>query len=263
MPRVLIVDDNPATRATSSALLQLYGIETATAEDGHAAVSIATALRFDLILVDLHLPDTSGIAIVKTLKAQGIGAAIVVMTAFPELDSSFEAGRADADGYIDGPLIGDELIDLVRQAAERRLPVRRADRPCGPGHTRAEAIPALAVPECHEARADYRIGAVFQIIASEPEISIEALARRMDLSESRLRHLFTSSVGVPPSRFLRQYRLALFARLLTTTSDRIGILAGRLGLGNIGKLFRAHFDMSPHAYRVKFRHRPGAAGSSP
>jgi DNA-binding NarL/FixJ family response regulator len=80
------------------------------------------------MLVDLRLPDTSGIDVVRELKISGVSALtlMVIMTAFPALDSSFDAGTAGADGYVDGLLSGDDVVSVVTQALEGVLPVRHS-----------------------------------------------------------------------------------------------------------------------------------------
>lgn len=58
------------------------------------------------------------------LRLCGVASRIVVVTAFPSLDTSFDAGAVGADGYVDGPLFGDEVVSIVDQALKGPYPVR-------------------------------------------------------------------------------------------------------------------------------------------
>ena len=62
-------------------------------------------MQFDVILVDQTLPDESGIEIVRRLRERRHGIPIVVIAGAPNLQSSFEAGAAGADAYIEGPIL--------------------------------------------------------------------------------------------------------------------------------------------------------------
>jgi FixJ family two-component response regulator len=77
-----------------------------------------------VILVDLRLPDMSGIDVVRVLRSRGMEACTVVVTAFPSVESSFDVAVAGADGYVDGPLFGEEVVDVVTQACSGLRAVR-------------------------------------------------------------------------------------------------------------------------------------------
>lgn len=121
--KILIVDDYEATRATFVRLLELEGFQAEAVECGLKGVQRASASSFDAILCDLRLPDISGLDVLSQLKMRGVTAPVVIMTRFPELDSSFEAGARGAAGFIAGMLIGDELLSVVNQAIRGPLPV--------------------------------------------------------------------------------------------------------------------------------------------
>ena len=101
---------------TYSTILRLAGFEVATASNGGAGIDLASSRAFDVHLVDLCLPDMSGIEVVRDLKLSGVSDALVVVTAFPALESSFDAAAAGADGYVDGPLFEEDVIAVVDQA---------------------------------------------------------------------------------------------------------------------------------------------------
>jgi DNA-binding NarL/FixJ family response regulator len=126
MPSVLIIDDYVPNADSFAKLLSLEGFETATEYTGTGGLQAAFEGAFDVILVDLRLPDLSGIEVVGELRKRAVPARTVIFTMFPDLASSFEAARAGADGYVEGLLIRDELVTVVRQAVAGPLPVHSA-----------------------------------------------------------------------------------------------------------------------------------------
>jgi DNA-binding response OmpR family regulator len=255
MATILLVDDDCGARESLSALLRLDGHETVTAETGRAGISRASSSAFDVILVDLRLPDVSGLEVVRELKSRGLTTPMVIVTAFPTLESSFDASTVGAAGFVDRPLVGDEVCQVVRQALEGRFPVRHPDRLDSPD---ADHRPhAATLPGGKPSRVDPRIRHILQVIEADPKAaaSVKVLAAFEGLSESRLRHLFMAYVGVPISRFAMDRRLQHGARRLTTTSDPVSKIAFALGWASAGRfrrLFRHKFKMPPAAYRARF-----------
>jgi DNA-binding NarL/FixJ family response regulator len=124
MASVLIIDDHLGTLETYATILGQAGFETATAATGRDGIELAISRPFDVILVDLQLPDVSGIDVVRELKISSVNGRLVVVTVFPGVESSFDAAAAGADGYVDGMLFGDDVVKIVTQALAGHLPVR-------------------------------------------------------------------------------------------------------------------------------------------
>ena len=91
MASVLIIDDHESTRATYSTILRLSGFDIAVAEDGKAGIELARARDFDVAVVDRRLPDMNGMEVARVLKLNHPLSRIVLVTAFPTIESSFEA----------------------------------------------------------------------------------------------------------------------------------------------------------------------------
>lgn len=101
---------------------------------------------------------------------------------------------------------------------------------------------------------DSRVREIVRILADEGCIgwTVGGLAARVNLSESRLRHLFKEATGVSISRFIIDRRLDLAARLLAGSHDRVGEVAQRTGFGDVKRFraaFRVRFNASPSGYR--------------
>ena len=252
MGRVLLVDDRPATLETAARILRCVGFCVTTVVTGAEAISKAHSEPFDVILIDLRLPDISGTEVVRHVRSLGVRAALVIVTAFPSLDSAYDAGAVGADGFIDGWLLPEELVEVVTRAEAGERPVRRPTLATGTNESDA-AIDAVE-------GVDVRVRQVMRMVAanvSGPESVVE-LAQRVGLSASGLRHLFRSSTGLSVTSFRTERRLEVVRqRLATGTEDvrQIALDAG-YGLGSLRefrKLFRRRFGMSPREYRRRCR----------
>lgn len=250
MASVLIIDDYAGTVATYCTVTRLAGFEATAASTGEEGIMKGTARTFDAVLVDLQLPDMSGIDVVKALRPVSPLSRLVVVTAFPTFGTSFDAGCVGADGYVDGALFGEEVIDVVRQALHGPYPVRHPSRRDASGGGAREAATRVLDPRIRES--------LRQIDSNPPRVpSVRQLAEAFRLSESRFRHLFTDSVGVSPTAYASERRLHDVANRLRNTSDPVNQAAYAAGYGSeslsdFRREFRRRFGMSPTEYRSRY-----------
>jgi len=117
--RVLIVDDHPVYRDGLRGLierapdLELVG----EAETGTEAVSVAAATRPAIVLMDLRMPEMSGIEATRRIVQADPGVGVLVLTMSEDDDSLFAAMRAGARGYIPKDADAEELLRAIRAAA--------------------------------------------------------------------------------------------------------------------------------------------------
>ena len=113
--RVLIADDQKVERDGLATLLGLLdGIEViATAVDGDDAVRTAIELDPDVVLMDLHMPNCSGVEATEQLVAHGARARIVVLTTYSDDDWVFAALRAGARGFLTKDASADEIRTAI------------------------------------------------------------------------------------------------------------------------------------------------------
>jgi len=111
---VLLVDDHPVVRQGLRALLEAQdGIVVAgEAGDGPAAVSLATSLRPDIVLLDLKLPGMDGVAVLEALRPSGLR--VLVLTSATEPSAAARAVRAGAAGLIYKDIDPDALVRAIR-----------------------------------------------------------------------------------------------------------------------------------------------------
>lgn len=113
---VLVVDDEPNMRTTLSRILLDEGYETAGAATGAEAVACWTERRFDVILLDVTLPDADGVELLRSLRRTQPEARVILMSAYgtDELREAAIAGGAIA--FLPKPLELDRLLALLAEA---------------------------------------------------------------------------------------------------------------------------------------------------
>ena len=96
MPRVLIIEDDHALAAALAVAARRLGAEPAVSASGQGGLEKAGRAAFDAVLLDIGLPDMSGLRVLETLKARGCSAPVLVITAHGTLDHALEARRLGA-----------------------------------------------------------------------------------------------------------------------------------------------------------------------
>jgi DNA-binding NarL/FixJ family response regulator len=116
--RVMIVDDHPIWRDAVARDLAEAGFEvTATASDGAQALRVAAAARPDVVVLDLRLPDVTGVEVTRGLLAACPSARVLILSASGEQQDVLDAVSAGAAGYIVKSASRAEFLDAVRRTA--------------------------------------------------------------------------------------------------------------------------------------------------
>jgi ActR/RegA family two-component response regulator/AraC-like DNA-binding protein len=128
---VLWIDDEVRSDDPSVQLLESEGFEILTAASARQGLECAATLRFSAILLDLRLPDLSGLEIIPELRRVSGDTAIAVLTGFANLDVAVEAAKLGAARVCSKPLWGDELSGVVAglmQGTSLRSPRRQSGK---------------------------------------------------------------------------------------------------------------------------------------
>ncbi len=118
--RILLVEDTPTQAEVAKALLRDLGVEIRHAETAGRALADAQAFPPDAILLDLELPDFSGFELMRKLRAEGVEAAIIVVTANASVNTAVEAMRQGAVDFIVKPYAKARLTVTLTNALEKR-----------------------------------------------------------------------------------------------------------------------------------------------
>jgi DNA-binding NarL/FixJ family response regulator len=110
--RVLVVDDHPMWRDAVARDLADAGYEVATASDGRQALRIAAAVRPHIVVLDLQLPDLSGVNVIQGMLGT-IDTHILVLSASGERQDVLDAVKAGATGYLIKSASREEFLEAV------------------------------------------------------------------------------------------------------------------------------------------------------
>lgn len=117
--RLLIVDDDYSIRRALHMTLYEQGFEVTEASSGDEALSLARAVRFDAVLLDVNMPGRNGVEVCRELRRQFPRLAILMLTVRGEQDDRIEALDAGADDYVVKPFQMRELTARLRAAVRR------------------------------------------------------------------------------------------------------------------------------------------------
>lgn len=118
MEKVLIIDDDKDICLTLSRFLNKKGFETHTANNGTDAVSILKSEKFDSILCDYKLPDTTGLELIQRINILNPEAATIIITGYSDLKTAVEILKHGASDYVTKPLFPDEILASIKQSIE-------------------------------------------------------------------------------------------------------------------------------------------------
>ena len=117
-PRVLVVDDEPQIRRALRLVLRANGYEVVEVGTGEAALDSLTVQTFDLMILDLMLPDVDGVEVCRRLR-EWSRLPVVVLSAHGEEEVKVLALDEGADDYVTKPFSAPELLARMRSAMRR------------------------------------------------------------------------------------------------------------------------------------------------
>ena len=111
--KVLVAEDNPANQKLMEVLLKKEGITPVMAADGHQAVETAVEQSFDLIFMDIQMPNMNGYEATRKLRKKGQTTPIVALTASAMKEDEEKCLQAGCDDYLAKPLVREQLIEVL------------------------------------------------------------------------------------------------------------------------------------------------------
>lgn len=120
MAKILIVDDEIGIRELLSEILRDEGHDILLAENATAARAARNAVRPDMVLLDIWMPDTDGITLLKEWAANGqLNMPVVMMSGHGTIDTAVEATRIGAIDYLEKPIALQKLLAAVKRGLQR------------------------------------------------------------------------------------------------------------------------------------------------
>jgi len=114
--KILVADDEPSHRQMIEAVLVAEGYEVTQAEDGLTAISAVEDRFYDLVIMDVRMPNVDGIQALQKIKQISPDIPVIIMTAYASVGSAVDALKSSAYDYLIKPLDIDELKILVAKA---------------------------------------------------------------------------------------------------------------------------------------------------
>ncbi|PWC52529.1 acetoacetate metabolism transcriptional regulator AtoC [Azospirillum sp. TSO22-1] len=119
-PAALVVDDDEGIRQMLAAVLTKEGFEVATAADGQEAVAAFAARRPAVVLMDIRMPRMTGLQALSEIRRLDRSAAVILMTAYAQVDTAVQAIKDGAFDYVIKPFDIAEVMLLVGRAVQMR-----------------------------------------------------------------------------------------------------------------------------------------------
>ena len=117
---ILIVDDDEDTLETLTDILQEKGFYTETAKTGKEALAKAEERFFNVVLLDIKLPDITGIEVLQALAGKHLSTMTIMMTAYATVQNAVDANNFGASAYIMKPIDQETLFRAIKECLKKQ-----------------------------------------------------------------------------------------------------------------------------------------------
>src|SRR6476660_1723108 len=117
--RVLLIEDDSATAQSIQLMLKSQNLNVFTTDLGEEGVDLGKVYDYDIILLDLNLPDMSGFEVLRTLRVSKVRTPILILSGLAEIENKVRALGFGADDYMTKPFHKDELIARIHAIVRR------------------------------------------------------------------------------------------------------------------------------------------------
>jgi DNA-binding NtrC family response regulator len=246
---VLVVDDDTNVRSLLVAVLTRHPFTVIEAASGGEAMTHLAREEFDVALVDIQLPDHSGLEILRWARDADVDAELIVLTGHADVETAVEAMRLGAYDFITKPWKTPELLEVVAKAAEKKA-LRRENSALREVITRRDGLPTIIGESPVIAEV---LGVIGRVAATDSPVLIhgesgtgkELVARTIHLRSRRAGRPFVSiNCGALPDSLLETelfgHRKGAFSGAVTS---RVGLFeaanGGTLFMDEIGEMSAA------------------------
>jgi DNA-binding NtrC family response regulator len=246
--RVLVVDDDAEVRALLGRVLTKAGFTVGEAVSGAEGMALLGRHEYDVALVDVKLPDASGLDILRWAREAEADTEFIVLTGNADVETAVEAMRLGAYDFLGKPWRNAELVEVLGKAAEKKK-LRRENSALREVMTRRDGLPQIvgATPEVQDLISI--IGRVAQsdspvLILGESGTGKELVARTIHLKSRRASRSFVSvNCGAFPDTLLET---ELFGHKRGAFSGAVASRVGLFEAADGGTLFLDEIgEMSP------------------
>jgi two-component system response regulator AtoC len=246
--RALVVDDDAGVRSLLTGVLTRNQMTVVEAASGGEAMTALGRDEFDLVLLDVQLPDRSGLDILRWARGAEIDTEIIVLTGHADVDTAVEAMRLGAYDFVAKPWKNVELLEVIAKAVEKKA-LRRENVILREVITRRDGVPEIVgeSPGIREV-----LTMIGRVAASESPVLIngesgtgkELVARAIHLRSKRAGRAFVSvNCGALPDTLLET---ELFGHKRGAFTGAVASRTGLFEAADGGTLFLDEIgEMSP------------------
>lgn len=240
MKKVVVVEDEDLVRRGIVLAVDWQSVDcevVGEAANGAQGLEVIRAQRPDLIVTDIKMPILDGLEMVETLRREGNGARVIILTAYSDFDYARSALKLGAVDYLLKPFHDGEL-----EAAVERLVSRE----------RTVELPGLTLPE--GPRSNY-VTATLRYIAGhygDPDMSVGTVADSLEISEGHLSHVFKKETGHTLNTYLTAYRMGRAMELLKDCRAKVYEVAQQVGYQDVtyfSTTFKRLTGLTPSEYQ--------------
>ncbi|MBB5047261.1 hypothetical protein HNR60_002015 [Rhodopseudomonas rhenobacensis] len=223
--RILIVDDNPTNRLVAAKMLQDFATQTNTASDGNEAVTAAARFSYDVILMDVRMPEMDGLEATRAIRGcdgEMHNVPIIAFTANAFAEDAIACREAGMNDFVSKPVRKKALVEAILRVLPRQA---AAD---GGAIARLEAAPTSQLEPGEAAATRLRVAReVFETMVEEigREATMEIVAVFLNDTEERL-------------TMLRQWPVAAHRREIEREAHSLKSAAATFGLHDLAGLAR-------------------------
>ncbi len=179
--KVLLVDDNKGQRLTLESILKRSGFDVIAADCGHAAISAADQNDFAVALLDIKMPDITGIEVLKWLKQKKSDISVIMMTGYSETDYAIDALNAGASAYLLKPANIEQVKILLNQAIEYQRLLEENKAMASALHEWNGQLEAKVKERTKQVAESYRVTRIFyEEVKKNFESTLEVLSIAID-----------------------------------------------------------------------------------
>ncbi len=171
--KILIADDEENARIVLSRALELLGYQVESVTDGAQAIQHLAIESYDVLLLDLRMPEVNGMQVMEYVKQSCSGLAVIVLTAHATLDSAITAVKAGVSDYLLKPQRIAEIDRSIQRAIQSRSGERQRQRLIS---IMEKTLHELQSPDD---RTPEKVGVAIQPGFDHPEISLDFEQRRL------------------------------------------------------------------------------------
>jgi FixJ family two-component response regulator len=114
-PRLLVVDDEEAICEGCSRIFSRQGFDVSKSSSARDGLALAQAEQYSAVLLDIKMPEMSGLDFLSQLREQKVDVPVILMTGFPTMPNAISAVRLGASGYVTKPFTPEEITQAVHQ----------------------------------------------------------------------------------------------------------------------------------------------------